>query len=189
MPSKTTSMTRYAAKKTMEYGPVRTATARVLLTHLFQVPTRPVRNVAERGFYTMTKHTPGPWELAWEDGKHGVVGATTEGKLLFVVGIVGNDEETAHRNDERKANARLCAAAPEMLEALEYINMLASPNPHRTFDVAMSDWRKSRTGHARLSPQLPQTKNNTPNALSAEKSYAAGCGATSMGGLRYEPYT
>lgn len=56
-------------------------------------------------------HTPGPWELIWEDGKHGVIGATTEKKL---VAIVGNNPDDG-RNDIRKANAELIARAPDML--------------------------------------------------------------------------
>jgi hypothetical protein len=73
----------------------------------------------------MTKHTPGPWELIWEDGKYGVIGAQTEKKL---VAIVGNNPDDG-LNDIRKANAALIAAAPDMLAALEateeYVQMLA----------------------------------------------------------------
>ena len=65
----------------------------------------------------MSEHTPGPWELAWEDGKHGVIGQTTGGKL---VAIVGNNPDDG-RNDERKANARLIAAAPDLLAACEAV--------------------------------------------------------------------
>lgn len=61
------------------------------------------------------KPTPGPWALAWEDGKHGVVGATTEGKLVAIVGNNPNDD----KNDERRANAQLIANAPDMLAALQ----------------------------------------------------------------------
>jgi hypothetical protein len=60
------------------------------------------------------EHTPGPWELIWEDGKYGVIGATTDKKL---VAIVGNNPHDG-RNEIRKANAQLIAAAPELLDAL-----------------------------------------------------------------------
>ena len=58
-------------------------------------------------------HTPGPWFLAWEDGKYGVVGSQCEGKLVCIVGNNPNDG----RNDIRKANATLIAAAPDLLAA------------------------------------------------------------------------
>lgn len=60
----------------------------------------------------MSNSTPGPWSLAWEDGKYGVVGSTTEGKLVC---LVGNNPDDG-KNDERKANATLIAAAPTMYE-------------------------------------------------------------------------
>ena len=59
---------------------------------------------------------PGPWALAWEDGKHGVVGSTTEGKLICIVGNATPDDG---REPVRKANAQLIAAAPELLAACE----------------------------------------------------------------------
>lgn len=61
------------------------------------------------------RFTPGPWQLAWEDGKHGVVGSTTEGKLVC---IVGNNPRDG-KNDMRRANATLMAAAPDLLDACE----------------------------------------------------------------------
>lgn len=61
------------------------------------------------------KFTPGPWDLAWEDGKHGVVGSTTEGKLVCIVGNHPGDG----RNDERRANGLLMAAAPDLLDVCE----------------------------------------------------------------------
>ncbi len=55
-----------------------------------------------------TKHTPGPWKyIAWH-GQHGVHDAMDND----VCETFGEDAE---------ANARLIAAAPELLEALEEI--------------------------------------------------------------------
>ncbi|MFG9198656.1 hypothetical protein ACEPX9_00870 [Pseudomonas aeruginosa] len=64
----------------------------------------------------MSKYTPGPWEIErYSDGLIQIVGNAR---------IVSDDEEivttvveAVARGDE--ANARLCAAAPELLEALE----------------------------------------------------------------------
>lgn len=55
--------------------------------------------------------TPGPWALAWEDGKHGVVASSVEGKLVCIIGNMTPDDGL---NDTRKANAELIARAPEM---------------------------------------------------------------------------
>lgn len=64
-----------------------------------------------------SKHTPGPWQAALERGCHGVIASTLpEGRANFVA-IVGNDGDNPEREPERFANARLIAAAPELLEA------------------------------------------------------------------------
>jgi len=55
----------------------------------------------------MSKHTPGPWGL---DGVHEVVDATSAGVVQLW--------HWNKSNNERDANARLIAAAPEMYEAL-----------------------------------------------------------------------
>ena len=65
------------------------------------------------------KYTPGPWKACWyevhdRDTQHGEDGAR--------IGSTANCICTVHfvpaPTDTRKANARLIAAAPEMLEAL-----------------------------------------------------------------------
>lgn len=69
-----------------------------------------------------TKHTPGPWEIGYGDNSHSL-GVFTK-KML--------DTGTAEppiclvspitlANDTDNANARLIAAAPELLEALEAV--------------------------------------------------------------------
>ena len=55
-----------------------------------------------------TKHTPGPWKYITWHGQHGVHDAMDND----VCETFGEDAE---------ANARLIAAAPELLEALEYL--------------------------------------------------------------------
>ncbi len=65
----------------------------------------------------MTEFTPGPWDLAWEDGKHGVVAASVDGKMVFI-GMIGNDDGDVIKNEVRKANACLVAVAPDLLAAL-----------------------------------------------------------------------
>lgn len=67
--------------------------------------------------------TQGQWSLAWEDGKHGVVAAMSEGKLICIVGNNPSDG----KNDERRANAILMAAAPDLLSACENALQLLDP--------------------------------------------------------------
>lgn len=65
-------------------------------------------------------HTPGPW--IYEDGD--VLGGP--GGIACVVPLY-----TANGLGEGKANARLIAAAPELLEALQLaLLVIASPNMH-----------------------------------------------------------
>ena len=66
-----------------------------------------------------TKHTPGPWSSASldQDSNHlEVFAGTTDGEQVAVV--KGHDLSTG-KYYEAIANARLIAAAPELLEALE----------------------------------------------------------------------
>ena len=65
----------------------------------------------------MSKHTPGPWHLDTEDEKEIVLGdssfiATTHDSSAY-------SSYTSVTEDQVKANARLIAAAPELLEALK----------------------------------------------------------------------
>jgi len=54
----------------------------------------------------MTKHTPGPWSV----GKYTITVDGPDGKILATI--------TASTKDKELANARLIAAAPEMLDLL-----------------------------------------------------------------------
>jgi hypothetical protein len=84
------------------------------------------------------QHTPGPWSVGWQQGK---CGATCPGSRPFVGGeewpfeLVGygyetiaivpkqaeGDRFTVVRGGAYEANARLIAAAPEMLAMLEEV--------------------------------------------------------------------
>jgi len=74
-------------------------------------------------------HTPGPWH--WRS-LHAMAESISDGRMKVVIG--SNDQGLCHtcglRPEEDTANARLIAAAPEMLGALErvYANMLAVYN-------------------------------------------------------------
>mgnify|MGYP001600623960 CR=1 FL=1 len=62
-----------------------------------------------------TKHTPGPWkvtELDWDSSDTYINPSRETGEFALICRMTGSH---AHKN----ANARLIAAAPELLEALE----------------------------------------------------------------------
>lgn len=66
-------------------------------------------------------HTKGPWELSHESPKIIMSGSFIDGHQGYIVGsVTGNDNSGYFASEEEaKANARLIAAAPELLEALE----------------------------------------------------------------------
>ena len=64
----------------------------------------------------MTTHTPGPWFTKREGFSTVYVDARIGGGLLQEVASVGPQEGGIQQQD---ANARLIAAAPELLEALD----------------------------------------------------------------------
>ena len=71
-----------------------------------------------------SKHTKGPWFFEESNGDYeiGVKGNDFDQRGLLSSPLVRDDEDIQDLDvpkDERLANARLIAAAPEMLEALE----------------------------------------------------------------------
>ena len=77
----------------------------------------------------MSKHTPGPWKL---DERMGVCTYVTGGHdgrrgICSTGGYSTNSVDPVVLNDENIANARLIAAAPDLLEALETILMMIPP--------------------------------------------------------------
>ena len=68
----------------------------------------------------MSKHTPGPWEQDTEDAEWGNSFVVNAGDWIIAEMIDGEDET-------RRANARLIAAAPDMLEALLAIRNADTP--------------------------------------------------------------
>jgi len=65
----------------------------------------------------MSKHTPGPWSHATDFGQVGSI-ETDDGLVIAQAQALVSDPDRSVRN----ANARLIAAAPDLLEAL--YNML-----------------------------------------------------------------
>ena len=71
------------------------------------------------------KHTPGPWRIDSKDDSHVVAGHGPATMSVAVASFSGVSPD-----DEDKANARLIAAAPDLLEALEELeNVLHHAGP------------------------------------------------------------
>ena len=67
----------------------------------------------------MSKHTPGPWYI-YEDGDSPGIEASACSIVVF--GLEEDDGGVGGRTtEEAKANARLIAAAPDLLEALQHL--------------------------------------------------------------------
>ena len=65
----------------------------------------------------MERHTPGSWEWKrWPAGFRVTVGTLAPGRHVALASVLPMDVK-----GERTANARLIAAAPDMLEALEEV--------------------------------------------------------------------
>ena len=71
----------------------------------------------------MSKHTPGPWRILPEecDKPYIRVRGTVLGARYKVANVITPSYEGVHEREaeETRANARLIAAAPELLEALK----------------------------------------------------------------------
>jgi hypothetical protein len=69
------------------------------------------------------KGTPGPWEIgtpeAQGEGLHAPIHGVGHGELAMVVWQMADDKFDRIRSVSCEANARLIAAAPELLEALQ----------------------------------------------------------------------
>jgi hypothetical protein len=101
---------------------------------------------------TMTTHTPGPWAITphaenGESWRTFYVGPTTGGHVAVV-----SSSNCNHPADEADANARLCAAAPAILDAaraclvdLDHYASTHGPGPDRRRD-ALRDAIEQATG-------------------------------------------
>lgn len=89
----------------------------------------------------MTKYTPGPWSLFLGNAGYfcveGIWKADSEAdRICGSIGAVASEEEAV-------ANARLIAAAPEMLEALERVVETGEAD-YETFRMALAAVAKAK---------------------------------------------
>lgn len=70
-----------------------------------------------------TKHTPGPWRFEWDGSEAVIIGRPTWPCVRHRVKgewqIAVTDDLIDEHPEESEANARLMAAAPELLESLK----------------------------------------------------------------------
>jgi hypothetical protein len=82
----------------------------------------------------MAKHTPGPWKAAGD-----FIG-TDEADPQTIAYVSDHRNRRPRGNDVDKANARLIAAAPELLEALQdckaRLRLLIDSDRHKLLDTA-----------------------------------------------------
>jgi len=83
------------------------------------------------------KHTPGPWAVRTIDQSLATV-ETQDGEynICTAAQLRGDDWQTEHA--ERKANARLIAAAPELLEALQFVMTASGEQLGTAFEQAQA---------------------------------------------------
>ena len=81
------------------------------------------------------KHTPGPWTPEFGEA-YRVRAQQDGGQVAIMMNLKGRHGLAGRRNgDEVAANARLIAAAPELLEALETI-AAGNTNPDEMVEIA-----------------------------------------------------
>lgn len=74
-----------------------------------------------------TQHTPGPW----------FVDINGEGAITAPDGMLIARMQNAYRDDLRESNARLIAAAPEMLTALQLVAKLPGFEPEEPYGAVV----------------------------------------------------
>ena len=65
------------------------------------------------------KHTPGPWTNPGTDGGDSVISATVDNRRRTIAHVYAPYCDKEESEEQQLANARLIAAAPELLKALE----------------------------------------------------------------------
>lgn len=81
----------------------------------------------------LAAHTPGPWSVRDAD----TVAYIQSGRAARIADVHSFLPTFGPGREERNANARLIAAAPDMLEALQYIDA----NPEAVFSVVLQKVR------------------------------------------------
>lgn len=95
----------------------------------------------------MNKHTPGPWEAHFEEAYY--VTGPDRGRVAMMLNLKGAHGLGGRRTgEESAANARLIAAAPELLAALECLCSFDKP-------LIQEDWDNARAAIAKAKGVTP----------------------------------
>ena len=98
----------------------------------------------------MTPHTPAPWKADIENSAEGLNITDDEGRRIAHTATIRNPDYTPLISEEAKANARLIAAAPELLEALkELTDLLQSPSGAGTMSEIRDSANRARAALAK----------------------------------------
>ena len=82
----------------------------------------------------MSKHTPGPWTAIFQEDWRSTKVVTADGRWIADVSMFG---------DSADANARLIAAAPELLEAVQALLESERRSKYHGWEAGCPDWHKS----------------------------------------------
>ncbi len=77
----------------------------------------------------MSKHTPGPWRIIEIRGRAVILEPEQDGHVCKI------SEWADEYAEEQEANARLIAAAPELLEALENLVSLCEAGLNKEYNI------------------------------------------------------
>lgn len=106
------------------------------------------------------KHTPGPWTLTADGAGWYIECSPERGHSVAYIRAEIGEEDPDTSDDEKEANARLIAAAPELLEALQAVSrsfptdrdMRDAGWERAEIDLACRDYEAAR---AAISKALP----------------------------------
>lgn len=96
----------------------------------------------------MSKHTPGPWYAFWNENFWQINTESDEFQNMCIGDVCESSEifDKGHKpHDHAEANARLIAAAPDLLEALEiarfHVSMEGTADDLEKVDAAIAKAR------------------------------------------------
>jgi uncharacterized protein YbjT (DUF2867 family) len=85
---------------------------------------------------TISKHTPGPWKIGetFSDGDIQILIPNEMGTVCMVHNHAAIASDPDFMEEQAQANARLIAAAPELLELVKHVAGLS------TVDASLAEW-------------------------------------------------
>jgi len=97
----------------------------------------------------MSKHTPGPWAVFRRDGYSTYIHAINEGGEINTFQVASCHSATSRKyfptRGEAEANARLIAAAPDLLEALQALSAYFGTDTDNGLDELLTQARAAIT--------------------------------------------